>query len=353
MNSPIAQDSAARSRGQRSDSSLFQRSGKNKVENRPESPWLARELERFYGNDLYDVLRSPVQEQSLREDVIRQAKTELKHHDSAINKHLVKKAALEQKSESWLLDSGVSSDSDEGAADPFQIKPAIEKRILELEEASKRQDLAIQKHNSKKAALERGMELWQRSLGRDSAQNGVSNYDIQCSTALPTVVHSSSQNNFPTAIESAEKAPKKGPAAGPGHEGYGKYARRGRSGSASASLTLGCSCHARYSESPRHYRESSRYKGYSDSSRYPGKSSPYFSGPSRCNDYSDSCRCPSGSSRTQATPRLDEYRRNTNPYTAHARSDGCHRTSDPSMDEISRGFERMGINGRPGREYRS
>ena len=161
MKSPIAQDLAARSRGQGSDSSLFQRSGKKKVENCPESPWLARELERFYGNDLYDVLRSPVQERSLREDVIRQAKTELKHHDSAINKHLVKKAALEGKSKSWVLDSGVTSDlvdSDEGAADPFQTEPAIEKRIRELDEASKRQDLAIQKHNVKKDFLERGIK---------------------------------------------------------------------------------------------------------------------------------------------------------------------------------------------------
>ena len=42
-----------------------------------------------------------------------------------------------------------------------------------------------------------------------------------------------------TAIESAEKAAKKGPAAGTGHEGYGKYARRGRSGSASTSASRG------------------------------------------------------------------------------------------------------------------
>ena len=42
-----------------------------------------------------------------------------------------------------------------------------------------------------------------------------------------------------TASESAEKAAKKGPAAGTGHEGYGKYARRGRSGSASTSASRG------------------------------------------------------------------------------------------------------------------
>ncbi|KAK0509453.1 hypothetical protein JMJ35_007847 [Cladonia borealis] len=170
MNSPIAQDSVAQSPGQLSGSSLIQRSGENMVENCPESPWLARELDRFYQNDLYDVLRSPVQERSLQEDAIRQAKAELKHHDSAINKHLVKKAALEEKSKSWELDSTVSSnivDGDSGAVDPFQTEPAIEKRIRELEEASKRQDLAIQKHNTKKAALERGIK---RSLDYEPDQ---------------------------------------------------------------------------------------------------------------------------------------------------------------------------------------
>ncbi|KAL8884378.1 MAG: hypothetical protein Q9215_007560 [Flavoplaca cf. flavocitrina] len=39
--------------------------------------------------------------------------------------------------------------------------------------------------------------------------------------------------------ESIEKAVKKGPAAGTGHEGYGKYARRGRSGSAGTSASRG------------------------------------------------------------------------------------------------------------------
>ena len=161
MNSPIAQDSAAQSPGQVSHSSLFQRSGENMVENCPESPCLARELERFYQNDLYDVLGSPVQERSLQEDVIRQAKTELKHHDSAINKHLVKKAVLEEKSKPWRLGSAVSSnvvDSEGSTVGRFQSEPAVEKRIRELEEASKRQDLAIQKHNTKKAALERGIK---------------------------------------------------------------------------------------------------------------------------------------------------------------------------------------------------
>ncbi len=161
MNSPIAQDSAAQSPGQVSDPSLFQRAGENMVQKCPESPWLASELERFYQDDLDDVLPSPVQERSLQEDVILQAKTELKHHDSAINKHLVKKAALEEKSKPWQLGSAVSSnivDSDGCAVGRFQTEPAVEKRIRELEEASKRQDLAIQKHNTKKAVLERGMK---------------------------------------------------------------------------------------------------------------------------------------------------------------------------------------------------
>ena len=161
MNSPIAQDSAAQSPGQVSHSSLFQRSGENMVENCPKSPCLARELERFYQNDLYDVLGSPVQERSLQEDVIRQAKTELKHHDSAINKHLVKKAVLEEKSKPWRLGSAVSSnivDSDGCAVNTFQTERAVRKRIRELDEDSKRQDLAIQKHNTKKAALEKGIK---------------------------------------------------------------------------------------------------------------------------------------------------------------------------------------------------
>ena len=42
-----------------------------------------------------------------------------------------------------------------------------------------------------------------------------------------------------TAAESGDKALKKGPAAGTGHEGYGKYARRGRSGSTSTSASRG------------------------------------------------------------------------------------------------------------------
>ena len=42
-----------------------------------------------------------------------------------------------------------------------------------------------------------------------------------------------------TTVENAEKAAKKGPAAGTGHEGYGKYARRGRTGSVSTNASRG------------------------------------------------------------------------------------------------------------------
>lgn len=42
-----------------------------------------------------------------------------------------------------------------------------------------------------------------------------------------------------TPSESVEKSSKKGPAAGTGHEGYGKYARRGRSGSVNSSASRG------------------------------------------------------------------------------------------------------------------
>ena len=161
MDSPVAQDSASQNSNQVSNSSLFRRSDEIVFENCPESPWLARELECFYQNELYDVLRSPVQPRSLQGDVIRQARTELKDHDSAINKHLVKKATLEEKSKPWRLGSAVSNNvvnSDGTAVGRFQTEPAVDKRIRELEEASKRQDPAIQNNNTKKAALERGIK---------------------------------------------------------------------------------------------------------------------------------------------------------------------------------------------------
>ena len=43
----------------------------------------------------------------------------------------------------------------------------------------------------------------------------------------------------PTSVSSVEKSVKKGPAAGTGHEGYGKYARRGRNGSTSSISSRG------------------------------------------------------------------------------------------------------------------
>ena len=160
MNSPVAQDSAGQSPSQILDSSLFQRSEEAMFENLSGSPWLAREIERIPQNDLCDLHSSPVEERSMGEDLVRQ-KTASTEHDSAIAKHLVKKAALEEKLKVWQLDSAVSDsivDSDGCGGSPYQSGLAIEKRILELEEASKRQDLAIQKHNVKKAALERGIK---------------------------------------------------------------------------------------------------------------------------------------------------------------------------------------------------
>lgn len=134
------------------------------AENNPGSPWLAREWKRFSQNDLYDVLPSSVQGRSLQEDAIRQAKTELKEQDSAINKHLVKKAALEEKLKVWQLDSAVSNSiiaCDGSAVNTSQSGLAIEKRIQELKESSKKQDVAIQKHHVSKAALEKGIKQWQ------------------------------------------------------------------------------------------------------------------------------------------------------------------------------------------------
>jgi len=52
-----------------------------------------------------------------------------------------------------------------------------------------------------------------------------------------------------TPAESAERAAKKGPVAGTGHEGYGKYARRGRSGSTSTSASRGRSTSTGFSGS--------------------------------------------------------------------------------------------------------
>ena len=170
MNSPVAQDTARQSPSQLSDSSLFQRSEEGMFEDFSGSPWLAREVERIPQNDPCDLHSGPVEERSMREDLIRQAKQASKEHDSAISKHLVKKAALEEKLKVWQLDSVVSDsivDSDGCGGNPFQSGLAIKERIRELKEASKRQDLAIQKHDTKKATLERGIK---RHLDSDSGQ---------------------------------------------------------------------------------------------------------------------------------------------------------------------------------------
>ena len=175
MDSPIAQDSAGQSPGQLSDFSLLQWSGENMAANCPGSPWLARELKRFSQNDLYDVLPSSVQERSPPEDVTRQAEREIKEQDSAINKHLDKKAGIEEKLRFWQPDSAVSNssvDSDGYVGDAFQSGLGIEKRIRGLKEASKQQDVAIQQHIIRKASLERELKAWQPKLDYESGQPG-------------------------------------------------------------------------------------------------------------------------------------------------------------------------------------
>ncbi|MCJ1440538.1 MAG: hypothetical protein MMC23_001022 [Stictis urceolatum] len=63
-------------------------------------------------------------------------------------------------------------------------------------------------------------------------------------------VKSPSETSLASPPEKSEKLVKKGPAAGTGHEGYGKYARRGRSGSTSTAASRGRSTSAdRHSQS--------------------------------------------------------------------------------------------------------
>ena len=190
MSSPVAQDSAGQSRSQLSDSSLFQRSEEDMFAKSSGSPWLAREIERIPQNELRDLNTGPVEERSIREDLIRQTKTASKEHDSAITKHLVKKAAVEEKLKVWQLDSAVSNTIDDGdgcGGDSFQSGLAIEKRIRELKEASKRQDLAIQKHNTKKAALERGIKRHLDSASGQPSKKPVLEADQELDVAVPGV----------------------------------------------------------------------------------------------------------------------------------------------------------------------
>ena len=162
-----------------------------------ESSWLAREIERIPENDFYNLHPGPVEERSRVEDLIRQAKTESKEQDSAISKHLVKKAALEEKLKFWQLDSSVSNsivDPDGNAVSPLQGGLAIEKRIRELKEASKQQDVAIQKHHVRKAALEREIKLdldykpeQPLAYSRSAAENTASRDKEEVDVTMPVV----------------------------------------------------------------------------------------------------------------------------------------------------------------------
>ena len=157
IDSPVCQDLARQSPGQLADSNLLQRSGKNMAENFSNSPRLARELERIPHDLPYDLPPSQVESH----DLIGQAETEWKEHDSAIRKHSVKKAALEEKLKVWQLDSVVSDsivESDECGEKPSQSQLAIERRVRKLKTALKQQDVAIQKHYIRKVALEREMK---------------------------------------------------------------------------------------------------------------------------------------------------------------------------------------------------
>ena len=175
MNSPVAQELAVQSPNQLLDPRCSEFSQETMFENCLESPWLAREIERIPHNDLQDLLLRPVEDQSRRDDLIRQAKTESKEQDAAITKHLSKKAALEEKSKVWQLDSAASDsivDSVGSGGNPLQSGFAIEKRIRELKESAKKQDVAIQKHITRKAFLEREIKLWQPKSENESGQPG-------------------------------------------------------------------------------------------------------------------------------------------------------------------------------------
>ena len=196
--SPVAQNSAGQSPSQVSDSSLFQRSEEGGFEKSLGSPWPAREIERIPQNDLRDPNTGPVEERFIREDLIRQTETASKEHDSAITKHLAKKAAVEEKLKVWQLDSAVSDsidDSDEYRGNPLQSGLAIEKRIRELKEASKRQDLAIQKHHAKKAALERGIKRHLDSESGQPSKKPILGAEQEVDVAVPVVPQNAEEIN--------------------------------------------------------------------------------------------------------------------------------------------------------------
>lgn len=77
-----------------------------------------------------------------------------------------------------------------------------------------------------------------RTAGRGKDPSPVSARATKSSSRFDLFSRRTSQVRRST-TESLEKPSKKGPAAGTGHEGYGKYARRGRSGSTSTSASRG------------------------------------------------------------------------------------------------------------------
>ena len=75
-----------------------------------------------------------------------------------------------------------------------------------------------------------------RSIKDPSPQSACSN---KSSTRFGLFLKRARSPMEPSSVDSADKGAKKGPAAGTGHEGYGKYARRGRSGSVSTNASRG------------------------------------------------------------------------------------------------------------------
>ena len=69
---------------------------------------------------------------------------------------------------------------------PSQNGLAIEKRIQDLIEASKQQDVAVERHHVSRAALERKIKLWQRNLDNE---HGRSEPQRQTALAPLPIVH--------------------------------------------------------------------------------------------------------------------------------------------------------------------
>ena len=332
----VTPDYAGQSPTQLSDSSLFQCSGETIFDSRSECSWLAGEIERIPETGLHDLHSGPVEKRFLGEDLLPQAKKDSKKHDSAISKHLVKKAALEEKLKCWQLDSTVSNstvDSDECAEEPSQSGLALEKRIRELKEALKQQDVAIQKHIIRKASLEREIKLWQPKSNNESGQPGkklVSKTDkgdaFVSMPVKPQPKETPAQNEFKSNAKPLMLACGGGSA-------YG--------GANARSTEQPMSYSPRYygSHSPRYYEShSSRYYG-----SHPDK---HQSRMCTCelNRYSNQVMRRS-TAQVQYRSATTQRSARTSNFDAHCHSCGCRNPAafESDMDEMARTFERVDI----------